>query len=276
MSQEKDGFRAGGSVGSSDKLSPANYFRPSANTKAPSDDAPTAQQPAVKAAPAQAPSVAPPNGASAKVNPPSPAGSSPPTSPSAVPASGPAQSAAGATQAPVRVPEPPQGAPEGFEQDIRTVVRPVQAAPASTAAPASGGSKSPEDVLSAPPTRRTRKARLRLSRIDPWSMMKTVFLFSIAGFIISMVSVGVLWTVVEASGLLSDLNEFISTLVSTPSDPTPFDIHQYLNGAKVLGFTAVIGAIDIVLFTALGTLGAFLYNLSATMLGGLELTLAED
>ena len=79
-----------------------------------------------------------------------------------------------------------------------------------------------------------------------------------------------------ASGLLTDLNDFISTLVSTPSDPTPFDITSYVNGPRVLGATAVISAINIVLFTALGTLGSFLYNLSATMLGGLEVTLAED
>ena len=38
-------------------------------------------------------------------------------------------------------------------------------------------------VVSAGPrslARRTRKARLRLSRIDPWSVMKTSFLFSVA------------------------------------------------------------------------------------------------
>ncbi|WP_051208170.1 DUF3566 domain-containing protein [Propionicicella superfundia] len=170
---------------------------------------------------------------------------------------------------------PPASAPAFTPADdpAQTALRPTVKAPPSSS-PAS--TRSPEEVLSAPPSKRTRKARLRLARIDPWSVMKTVFLFSVAGFIISMVAVGVLWTIIEASGLLTDLNEFISTLVSTPSDPTPFDIHQYLNGAKVLGGTAVIGAIDIVLVTALGTLGSFLYNLSATMLGGLELTLAED
>ena len=34
--------------------------------------------------------------------------------------------------------------------------------------------------------------------------------------------------------------------------------------------------LDVVIFTALATLGSFLYNLDATMLGGLEITLAED
>ncbi len=151
----------------------------------------------------------------------------------------------------------------------RTVLRPaVEVTPAALEKPVGG--------LLGAQSKRTRKARLRLARLDPWSVMKTVFLFSVAGAIMTMVAVGVTWTVIEGSGLLDDLNEMVSGIVSTPADPTPFDIKQFVNAPKVLGGTAVISAINIVLFTALGTLGSFLYNLSATMLGGLEVTLAED
>ena len=34
--------------------------------------------------------------------------------------------------------------------------------------------------------------------------------------------------------------------------------------------------VDVILITAIATLGAFLYNLSAALLGGIEVTLAED
>jgi hypothetical protein len=44
----------------------------------------------------------------------------------------------------------------------------------------------------------------------------------------------------------------------------------------VLTITSVIAVIDVVLATALATLGSFIYNLSAGMVGGIELTLAED
>jgi hypothetical protein len=43
-----------------------------------------------------------------------------------------------------------------------------------------------------------------------------------------------------------------------------------------MGFTMVVAVVDVILITAIATLGAFLYNLSAQLLGGLEVTFAED
>jgi Transmembrane domain of unknown function (DUF3566) len=124
--------------------------------------------------------------------------------------------------------------------------------------------------------RRTRKARLRLSRLDPWSVMKTSFLFSIAAGIMLVAAVYSLWTVLSTSQLFDSLNEIVRSVVSTPGDTTPFRIQEYINTQKVMGVTALIACVDVVIFTALATLGSFLYNLAATMLGGLEITLAED
>ena len=124
--------------------------------------------------------------------------------------------------------------------------------------------------------RRTRKARLRLSRLDPWSVMKTSFLFSIAAGIMLVVAVYVVWTVLSSSGLFTSANEIVGSVISTPGDTTPFRVEDYVNTQKVMGVTALIACVDVVIFTSLATLGSFLYNLAATMLGGLEITLAED
>jgi hypothetical protein len=124
--------------------------------------------------------------------------------------------------------------------------------------------------------RRTRKARLRLSRLDPWSVMKTSFLFSIAAGIMLVVAVYSIWTVLSTSHLFDSINDIVRSVVSTPGDTTPFRIQEYINTQKVMGVTALIACVDVVIFTALATLGSFLYNLAATMLGGLEITLAED
>jgi len=139
----------------------------------------------------------------------------------------------------------------------------------------------PEQLGAAPKpkpgaARRTRKARLRLSRLDPWSVMKTSFLFSIAAGIMLVVAVYVVWTVIGASSLFDSVNEIVKSVVSTPGDTTPFRIQEYINTQKVMGVAALLACVDVVIFTALATLGSFLYNLAATMLGGLEITLAED
>jgi hypothetical protein len=48
-----------------------------------------------------------------------------------------------------------------------------------------------------------------------------------------------------------------------------------ISAGRVFGVAAIIGAVNIVLFSALSTVGAFIYNVSADLAGGLEVTLAE-
>ena len=120
----------------------------------------------------------------------------------------------------------------------------------------------------------TRKARLRVSRLDPWSVMKTSFLFSIAFGVMLVVVAFVLWSVLAGSGALESVNSLINTLIG--DEDNAFRVEDVLNSSRVLGFATVVAAIDVVILTAVATLFAFLYNLSATVLGGLEVTLAED
>ncbi|GAB3624190.1 hypothetical protein GCM10027418_22740 [Mariniluteicoccus endophyticus] len=124
--------------------------------------------------------------------------------------------------------------------------------------------------------RRTRKARLRLAQIDPWSVMKTAFLFSVAAGIVLWVATGTVWAVIGSSGIFDSLNSMIGSIIQTPGDDTPFRIQDYVDTNRVMGTAALIAVIDVVIFTALATLAAFLYNLASAMIGGLEVTLAED
>ncbi len=55
-----------------------------------------------------------------------------------------------------------------------------------------------------------------------------------------------------------------------------FDVENYVGTGRVMGFTMIVAVVDVVLITAIATLSAFIYNLAAALLGGLELTLAED
>ncbi|GAA3300514.1 hypothetical protein GCM10020295_41460 [Streptomyces cinereospinus] len=124
-------------------------------------------------------------------------------------------------------------------------------------------------------TPRVRKARLRVAKADPWSVMKVSFLLSIALGICTIVASAVLWMVMDAMGVFSTVGGTISEATGS-NESNGFDLQAFLSLPNVLMFTTIIAVIDVVLATALATLGAFIYNLSAGFVGGVELTLAED
>ncbi|MGW0860796.1 DUF3566 domain-containing protein [Streptomyces sp. NPDC002611] len=156
---------------------------------------------------------------------------------------------------------------------------PPQAYPAQQAAAGAGAGASAGAARRPRPGTRTvprvRKARLRVSKADPWSVMKVSFLLSIALGICTIVAAAVLWMVMDAMGVFSTVGGTISEATGS-NESNGFDLQAFLSLPNVLMFTSVIAVIDVVLATALATLGAFIYNLSAGFVGGVELTLAED
>jgi Transmembrane domain of unknown function (DUF3566) len=129
-----------------------------------------------------------------------------------------------------------------------------------------------------PPAAQTgtrRRARLRLVRIDPWSVMKTAFLLSIAFGIVCVVAVFIVYSVLGAAGVWDAINRAVHDVLGD-NTTTTFDVNDYVGANRVMGFTTLVACIDVVLITAVATLGAFIYNLAASLLGGLEVTLAED
>ena len=120
-----------------------------------------------------------------------------------------------------------------------------------------------------------RRARLRLTRIDPWSVMKTSFLLAIAFGVVTVVSVFIIWSVLAAAGVWDSINQTVQDVVGG-QDAEDWDVEKYVGMSRVMGFTILVSVVDVILITAIATLGAFLYNMSAALLGGVELTLAED
>lgn len=121
-----------------------------------------------------------------------------------------------------------------------------------------------------------RRARLRLTRIDPWSVMKTAFLLSIAFGVVTVVAVAMIWQVLGAAGVWDSINGTVKDALESGKTNSSFNVEDYVGTSRVLGFTMLVAAIDVILITAMATLGAFLYNMAAALLGGVELTLAED
>jgi hypothetical protein len=122
---------------------------------------------------------------------------------------------------------------------------------------------------------RTRTARLRLVHLDPWSVMRTTFLLSIVFGIATVVAVFMIWLILSGAGVWDSINHSVRQTVGSTTT-VPFDITNYIGLGRVVGFTMLAAVIDAILFTAIATLGAFLYNLSANLLGGIEGTFAEE
>jgi hypothetical protein len=120
-------------------------------------------------------------------------------------------------------------------------------------------------------SRGPRRARLTVKRVDPWSVMKFSFAVSFVLLVVIIVATSVLYLALDSMGVFDSVNKTLAELFTSNGGGEPFKI----TAAWVIGLSAILGAINVVLFTALMTLGAFVYNVCADLVGGVEVTLAE-
>ena len=113
------------------------------------------------------------------------------------------------------------------------------------------------------------RATVQLRKIDPWSTLKISLVIAVSLFFVWMVAVGLLYAVLDGMGVWDRLNSAFTDIVSESSEG------GLVSAGQVFGYAAVIGVINVVLFTALTTIGSFIYNLSSDLVGGVEVTLAD-
>jgi hypothetical protein len=123
---------------------------------------------------------------------------------------------------------------------------------------------------------KARRARLVLARVDPWSVMKLSFLLSIALAIIAVVAVFVLWSVLDSMGVFDSVGRSVESVTRSSDNAPGVDILDYVGLDRVLSMTVLLAGVNVVLMTALCTLGAFMYNMAASLVGGLHVTFTED
>jgi hypothetical protein len=122
----------------------------------------------------------------------------------------------------------------------------------------------------------TRRVKLTLSRVDPFSVLKISFLLSVALGIAAVVAVAVLWGMLNGMGVFSTITESVNELQSGAQSGNKVDIGDWFSFGRVLALAVVFGGIDVILLTAIATLTAFVYNVCATLLGGVQVTLSDD
>jgi len=162
----------------------------------------------------------------------------------------------------------PPGAARPTTVDPRTGSGVPAQPPPSVAAPA------PAQAAAAPRPVGPRRARLLVTRLDPWSVMKTAFMLSVSIGIVLLMSTALLWWTLDVTGVFAAIGRTIDDVAGSGS--SSFDFLSFVGFSRIMGIALVLTAIEIVLGSALATLFAFLYNLSVGLTGGLEVTLSED
>ena len=148
---------------------------------------------------------------------------------------------------------------------------PIQAQNGGADAPASSkDSKKGKKTVAGP-----RRVRLSLTRINPLSVMKVSFLLSVAAGIMLIVAAAFVWFMLDALHVFSTIKELAGTIMN--SDNNAYStLVEYLALKQTVSMAIIIGVVNVVLTTALATVTAFLYNLTATLVGGVHLTLADE
>ena len=144
------------------------------------------------------------------------------------------------------------------------------------------GVAAPSSPASVPPTARPKKRRgtprarrmnLSLTHISAWSMAKVAFLLGIAGGIIQIVAVLIVWLLLDAVGVFQSITSIVS---STGLNTGSFDLKSVLSLSTVLSFTTIFSIVEVVIFTLLASIATLLYNVVTALVGGLHLTLGDD
>lgn len=157
----------------------------------------------------------------------------------------------------------------GVRGSAAPVGTPADGAQGQPAHPAS----TPTPEVPRPAPAGPRRVRLAISRVDPWSVMKLAFLLAVAVAIMTVVATAVFWSVLNSLGVFTTVQSFVEDAVGPQSN---VNLTQFVEFPRVISLATLISICNIVLLTAIATIMAFLYNITAALVGGVHMTLTDD
>lgn len=156
--------------------------------------------------------------------------------------------------------------------------RPKAGRPTGAPRPQGGarpGGRPQQGLVRPTPKAKVRKARLLVSKVDPWSVLKMSFLLSVALGIMTVVCAVMVWSIMDLTGIFAQVNDLLGQVLGTEGDDG-FRVEEMVTLGQIASFATIIAVINVVLLTVLSILGAVLYNLSASLVGGIGVTLTDD
>jgi hypothetical protein len=80
--------------------------------------------------------------------------------------------------------------------------------------------------------------------------------------------------VLSALGVFGSLQHLVTNVTSSQNQ-AGYNADKWFSASRILSYTVLLGGINVVLITALSTIGAVIYNLTSRLIGGVEVTLKE-
>lgn len=111
----------------------------------------------------------------------------------------------------------------------------------------------------------TKQVRLKLVYIDFWSTVKFSFLIAASLGIVLVVATIMIYLVLQSTGIFTSLDGTLQDILSDEN----FSISNSFSLTQVSMFTGIVGALNVVVGTALGAIASVLYNFSVKITGGL-------
>ena len=141
--------------------------------------------------------------------------------------------------------------------------------PTSQQRPANG-----QDRLVRPaPKAKVRKARLLVSKVEPFSVLKLAFLLSVAFGVITVVAAVGIWAVLDLTGTFDAFNQLMREAIGADGN---FDLRDTMSLGQVASYATIIAVVNVVVISVVSMLGAVLYNIAASLVGGAGVTLTDD
>jgi hypothetical protein len=118
---------------------------------------------------------------------------------------------------------------------------------------------------SAVQVRRLRRGRLAVRKIDPGAVLKFSLVFYFCMLLIMMLATAIVFAFLKAFGVIANIEKLFRDL----------DFHVSITGGFILRWFFLIGLAGTIVATAVTVFMAFLYNLIADVVGGIELLVTE-
>lgn len=141
--------------------------------------------------------------------------------------------------------------------------------PTSQQRPANGQ----ERLVRPAPKAKVRKARLLVSKIEPFSVLKLAFLLSVAFGVITVVASVGIWAVLDLTGTFDAFNQLMRDAIGAEDT---FDLRDTVSLGQVASYATIIAVVNVVVISAVSMLGSVLYNIASSLVGGVGVTLTDD